>query len=227
MGSKPRGRPPKLNAEQIIDAALRIGLQNLTMTRLASELGTGMASLYHHVSGIDAVTAAVADRLIEDVDVMVSERDDGSLQTFLFAAGNGLRNMFLCAPGFAAIANRSPRLTGKILAVHEKGVSRLVDMGVDAGSAFLMIRVIADYVEASTAREDCWGAAGETTETIRANHQEAIDRGFPALIAAHAELDYDYLNKQFELGLRAMVTGLSEMAKNTQRGRATPPPIGV
>lgn len=209
MSTRTRGRPAKLDFDQIIEAALGLGLQNLTMTRLANRLGVGMATLYHHVSGIDAVTEAVADQLINDTDVMLSNSADPDLKSFLYEAGTRLREMFSAAPGFAAIANRSPRLRGRILAVHEKATAKLVELGLGPGQALMVIRVLADYIESSTARDDLWAAGENTKASLKQNHKDAHSRNFPFLQQAYAELGYDYLEDQFELGLRALSIGLA------------------
>ena len=55
--------------EDVVDAALRLldryGLADLTMRRLATELGVGPSALYHHFPAKQHLLAAVADTLLE------------------------------------------------------------------------------------------------------------------------------------------------------------------
>ena len=58
-----RGRPPKVGRDQIVDAAVRLGLDSFTMQGLADDLGVSPATLYSHVQGRDEVIALVESRL--------------------------------------------------------------------------------------------------------------------------------------------------------------------
>jgi AcrR family transcriptional regulator len=60
-------RNPRHDRDAVVDAALRIldewGLPELTMRRLAGELGVQPSALYHHVENKQKLLAAVADRI--------------------------------------------------------------------------------------------------------------------------------------------------------------------
>lgn len=58
-----RGRPPKVGRDQIVDVAVRLGLDSFTMQGLADELGVSPATLYSHVAGRDEVIALIGARL--------------------------------------------------------------------------------------------------------------------------------------------------------------------
>lgn len=66
--SKPRqsraGRPPRVNAQAIIGAALEIGLENVTLKQVADRLGVAMATLYRHVRNRDDMVRLAAFQLM-------------------------------------------------------------------------------------------------------------------------------------------------------------------
>jgi AcrR family transcriptional regulator len=68
-----RRRREPITREAIVDAALRLldqdGLDQLSMRRLADELGTGAASLYWHVGSKDGLLDLVLDRVIGELEV--------------------------------------------------------------------------------------------------------------------------------------------------------------
>jgi AcrR family transcriptional regulator len=68
-----RARRAPLDREQIVDTALAIldrdGLDELSMRRIADELGTGAASLYWHVDSKDELLDLVFDRVIGELRV--------------------------------------------------------------------------------------------------------------------------------------------------------------
>ncbi len=65
----PRGRPRKLEISQVIDAALAVGLQKLTMAAVAEKLGVAKAVLYGYVKDRDElvrIAAAKASRRLHN-----------------------------------------------------------------------------------------------------------------------------------------------------------------
>jgi AcrR family transcriptional regulator len=64
---RPRGRPPTLDREAVLDTALRLldaeGVEALTMRRLASELGVSAMAPYRHVASRDELLMVLVDRL--------------------------------------------------------------------------------------------------------------------------------------------------------------------
>jgi AcrR family transcriptional regulator len=65
--------PGTLSRERIVDVALQIaereGPEALSMRRIAAELGTGAMSLYNHVPDKAALLAAVAERVLAEVEL--------------------------------------------------------------------------------------------------------------------------------------------------------------
>ena len=75
-----RPRTPVLNRERIHQGALRIvdaeGLDGLSMRRLAAELGVRAPSLYGHVASKEDLLHAVANEVMDAVDVSAFESGD-------------------------------------------------------------------------------------------------------------------------------------------------------
>lgn len=71
--STPRSRKPALSQDLVVKTALEIlaekGLEALTMRRVATELGTGPASLYAHVANKDELTELMLDAVLADIPV--------------------------------------------------------------------------------------------------------------------------------------------------------------
>src|SRR5258708_11524452 len=59
-GVKPRGRPRQIDRERIVEAALDVGLESLTMRAVAERLGVHPSALNYHVSGRGELRRAVA-----------------------------------------------------------------------------------------------------------------------------------------------------------------------
>ena len=56
------GRPRRLTIHQLLDAALELGLDDLSMARLADRLGVGIATLYRQVGSRDELLRLAAAR---------------------------------------------------------------------------------------------------------------------------------------------------------------------
>ena len=61
------GRPRLLTHDEILDAAIEMGLETLTMKKLASELGVGTATLYQYFDSRRDLTRAAAVHALSDV----------------------------------------------------------------------------------------------------------------------------------------------------------------
>jgi AcrR family transcriptional regulator len=64
---RPRGRPPTIDREAVLDAAIRLldaeGAEALTMRRLAGELGVSAMAPYRHFDSKDELLMVLVDRL--------------------------------------------------------------------------------------------------------------------------------------------------------------------
>src|SRR3954447_8566004 len=65
--ARPRGRPPTIDRETVLDTAIRLldaeGVEALTMRRLASELGVSAMAPYRHFHSKDELLMVLVDRL--------------------------------------------------------------------------------------------------------------------------------------------------------------------
>ncbi len=64
--SRPLGRPSRITRGAIIEAALEIGLDDVTMTSVADRLGVSIAALYRHVRNRSELLRLVADAHLRD-----------------------------------------------------------------------------------------------------------------------------------------------------------------
>ncbi|SFF51076.1 transcriptional regulator, TetR family [Fontimonas thermophila] len=57
------GRPPRVSAQAIIEAAIAIGLEGVTLKQVADRLGVAVATLYRHVRNRDELVRLAAFRI--------------------------------------------------------------------------------------------------------------------------------------------------------------------
>ncbi|MGH9244885.1 MAG: TetR family transcriptional regulator [Acidimicrobiales bacterium] len=88
-------RRPRLNRRQVLEAALRLvdrdGLDELSMRKLAAELGVEAMSLYKHVANKDDLLAGLADLVWAEIAAAAPARDDWP--AWLRTVGHAVRDV--------------------------------------------------------------------------------------------------------------------------------------
>jgi AcrR family transcriptional regulator len=206
-GQKPkairRGRPPRINREQIATAALELGLQTFSMQAIADRLGVTPPALYTHVSGRDDVLELVAADLVGSFEVPVSA--DTDWRDWLEAFALEMRRHF-AAVGTALRINMD--LHGSLSPAHleatERGFRLLTDAGMTAADAGLAIWLVSRM--AMTAG----GADNTSVQMAMSEASRVIDRNaLPTMTAALDDLGAEPHLDTFEFDLRVLLDGLS------------------
>src|SRR5918997_6402491 len=72
-GVRRPGRRPRVNREQVLDAALRIadegGLAAVTMASVGARLGVEAMSLYRHIGNKEEMLDGLVDRVFSEIEV--------------------------------------------------------------------------------------------------------------------------------------------------------------
>lgn len=182
-----------------MQAALQIGLQNLTMRGLATTLGVGASTLYYHVGSLEELRGMVRDRLLAGLQLPAP---DVPWDEALLGTGRQLRGLFEAAPGLADAALADAEWSHVLLTLHEAACAQLRAAGFDAGAAWLAIRTVAEFVEGFVARQRARARAGFADLADLWPEAE-----HPNLVAARRALP-DPDEARFEFGLTCIIRGL-------------------
>lgn len=150
-----------LSRERIAQAALaRIeagGLADLSLRRLAADLGCEAMSLYHHVDGIEGVLDAVVDELF---DSLLRTAESGS---------DARRTLAAFADAYLALAEKSPNAfplvatrllhTPRALAAVGRVLGLLQTLGLTQRAALRQARVLAAYLNGAGLALAAWRLA--------------------------------------------------------------------
>ncbi|MCC2603140.1 TetR/AcrR family transcriptional regulator [Sphingopyxis yananensis] len=82
--ARARGRPRRLELDKIIDAALHIGLNKLTMASVAEHLGVGKAVLYGYVANREELVRIAASRASSRYAFPQDEHDHWAIWTLRY-----------------------------------------------------------------------------------------------------------------------------------------------
>ncbi|SHG60713.1 TetR/AcrR family transcriptional regulator [Streptoalloteichus hindustanus] len=155
------GRPPLVDRDAIIDAAIAVGFDRITSVAVAERLGVRQSTLYRHVATRDELVAAAVDRVVEKACWPVAGDD---WRAYLLAAGDALWRLFAAHPGLAeeVMTARVP-LTATVRRFDRMAVD-LLGMGFDPHEAVLAVDLVWDLATemAVSARRRAAGADPES-----------------------------------------------------------------
>src|ERR1700733_6296241 len=219
-----RSRGRGLSMEQICQAALKIvdenGLRELTMRRLADELGTGPASLYRHVSSRDDLLVEVADLVLGEL-----QRPDPGLhwREALEQLAHDLRRVLVGHRGLVVVSSNAPLLGPNAMRIRELFWSVMDRDGCEAEFAVRTYAAVMHFVVCSAIFSAGAAQRGNTAWSGEASSglDELLDllsaRRYPTVLKFSAYADKPDPEHDFSFGLSALINGLWQSQQSGDR----------
>jgi AcrR family transcriptional regulator len=171
-----------LDTDQVIDAAARIanneGVEAITLTRVANELGVRQPALYRHIDGYDALIRSLGLRGREILGTCLAEAAIGvSGDEAVRAVGRAWRKVVKDHPGLYAATDRCPCSGDTEL---EEAVERIVEViaqslaGFDLGAT--------DQVHAARSLRSAFHGFAHLESGDGHPHPEDLDDSFDELL---------------------------------------------
>jgi AcrR family transcriptional regulator len=210
--------------EDIGRAALKIvdeeGLRELTMRRLADELGTGPASLYRHVSSRDDLLVEVADLVLGELD----SPDPGlHWHDAVGQLAHALRKVLVGHRGLVVISSNAPLLGPNAMRVRELFWSVMDRDGCDPEFAVQTYAAVMHFVVCSAIFSAGIAQRGNTAwdQETSTGLNELLDllpsRRYPTVLKYSEYADKPDPEYDFSFGLRALLNGLSRSQQSGDR----------
>jgi TetR/AcrR family tetracycline transcriptional repressor len=207
--------------ELMIDTALRlldeVGLDGLTVRRLATELGVKSPSLYWHVRTKQELLDGMADAIIQAAG-MGPPLDDESWQEWLTRRARSYRREVLAHRDGARIVATAAWLSPATIRTFDEELSAMVRRGFTPALALHTIAAISRYVTGFVLQEQAARPPAEATSPPDPLHAVAalLDGGAEAtLLQAIRQSGPPLGEAAFEHGLRLLIDG-------TERALGTP-----
>jgi AcrR family transcriptional regulator len=229
-----KGPRPALSLERIVAAAVRVaatdGLQAVSMSRVAADLGVSTMSLYRYVGAKDELLALMADLTFEAPPAPRGPEEswrDGLARWAWTELATYRRN-----PWVLRIPISGPPVTPNAIAWLERGLGCLRDTGLGEDEKLSVILLLTGYVrnqgtlQADIAAAQAAGATPPDPEMMgsygRLLARLTDPERFPALHAVIAagvfdepdEADYD-----FRFGLERVLDGIETLIEKRRTGR--------
>jgi AcrR family transcriptional regulator len=204
--SKRRSRRP-LDRDAILAAAValvdRQGLAALNMRALASELGVGTMSLYHHVPNREALLDGLVEVLLGGIEV--PDPDSGTWDQRASRMARSLRAVAMRHPNCIPLLVTRPFATEGSLGPCEAAFGILAEAGLEPEHALVAFRTILAYVLGFVTMESSgfFGGVGPYCDA-----DTLLELGLPNLarMAPHM-VDRD-VDAEFDAGLRVVEQGI-------------------
>ncbi|MEE6138100.1 TetR/AcrR family transcriptional regulator C-terminal domain-containing protein [Mycobacterium sp. 050128] len=214
MTDQARRRWGSLSREAVVDGALELvdteGLEALSMPRLARHLGTGVMTLYGHVTNKADLIDAMAERVLADLDTVEGRPDewDRALAEHM----RRLRQVVLRHPSLGAVLAARGLATPSVLRDLEAGLGLLRSAGFDPRVAVHIYYGLLTYTLGFLAWE-IPRVHRQPEATYREQWQSALAglpaAEYPALHELADELPDAASENQFEAGLCALLRGFT------------------
>jgi AcrR family transcriptional regulator len=212
--ASPRRRRGSLTREQVVEAALSLadaqGLEALSMPSLAQRLECGVMTLYGYIDNKEDLLDAIALRGLADLRLPRPLPESG--HGILLAWGRALRATLLEHPSMALIFLSRAVIGPGIFRGIESIVGALARAGVPAATGVHAVYAVLIYTtgfvswelpRAVRQSQDVYAAAW------RREFAALSPEDFPVTASIAEELPQLATLAQFELGLQALVTGLT------------------
>lgn len=200
-----RGRPPKINQDRIIEAAISLGLDSFTMQGIAEHLGVTAPALYSHVAGreevLELVNVALRGRVAAAADPAATWDE------WLTAFGRGVRRHLASSVSTLMEDFRVPGPPDRV-AVGERGLQLLIDEGLSPAEAayavWLVFRVAITAGPEGTS--SFTGFLGEAAEMLAPGRAAEL----PATSSVHRALAGPAPHDSFEFDLSVVLAGIAQ-----------------
>ncbi|HEX2192308.1 MAG TPA: TetR/AcrR family transcriptional regulator C-terminal domain-containing protein [Acidimicrobiales bacterium] len=200
-----RSRRP-LDRESILAAAValvdREGLGALNMRALASGLGVGTMSLYHHVPNKEALLDGVVEAVMAEMEV--PDPESGPWEERASRMARSLRAVAMRHPGCIPLLVTRPFATGPSLGPCEAAFGILAEAGLDPEHALIAFRTILAYVLGFVTMESAGFFGGVGPEYDR---DALLELGLPNLARLVPHLAGRDVDADFDAGLQIVEQG--------------------
>lgn len=219
LASRPRGRPRQIDRQRIVEAALELGLENLTMRRVAAHLGVHPSALNYHVPSRDALLEAVAEAVLEiAIDDSWTPADDAPWQDWVRAFAVELRRILRAHTPLATYFRFPTGPGAGGLEQFDRFLGSLFAAGFDEPAVALATTYLAQAVFMSV-RDELMSTDGRHPQDVE--FERSLDtvpddqlRNIRRLLAAGGHGDAD---EQFAFNLDCVVIALEEQLNRSKR----------
>jgi AcrR family transcriptional regulator len=138
-GTRRPGRRPMLSREAIIDSAIEVGFDKITLVEMAQRLGVKHSTLYRYFSTRDELVLAAVDRVVSRVEWPAPVSD---WREYLTDTAFAAWRLYSTHPGLAEIVMVLPALPEAVASNYNRIAVDLLDLGFQPVDAVTVVDVV-------------------------------------------------------------------------------------
>ena len=204
-----------LSRELLVETGLRlldeVGLEGLTVRRLATELGVQSPALYWHIKTKQELLDGMANAIILAAG-MGPPRVGESWQEWLGRRARAYRKSLLSHRDGARVVASARRLSAAVLHFEEE-LAAMVAVGFTPVLAFRTISALSHYINGFVLQEQAGVGPGDPGDV-------ELLASLPTLLAAVREGGSPHGDASFEHGLAALIAGTQAALTAADPGRS-------
>ena len=218
---RPTGPRPGFSRDDVVDAALELGIADFTLTAVAKRMGVAASGLYRTISSREDLLAACLERIAAEADIpSAGESWPDAVRAHVEAVWGMLERH----PGLAGVIMGVPWAHQLFAGPVVKACQCLVDGGLGAEEAGVVLDFVGDTVISTHAQIEVMRSPvaraerGASTGLEEASRFATTSRA-PALPEAltpnESWLDRGGLDRKIEIIIRGVAAGLAPSATDT------------
>lgn len=211
---RPTGPKPGFSRDDVVDAALELGIADFTLTAVAKRMGVAVSGLYRTISSREDLLAACLERIAAEADIPPAGE---SWPDAVRAHVEAIWGMLERHPGLAGVIMGVPWAHQLFAAPVNRACQILVDGGLRTEEAGVVLDFVGDTVISTHAQIEVMrspvdhAGRGDSTGLEEASRFAATSRT-PALPEAltpnESWLDRGGLDRKIEIIIRGVAAGL-------------------
>ena len=221
---RPTGPRPGFSRDDVVDAALELGIADFTLTAVAKRMGVAASGLYRTISSREDLLAACLERIAAEVDVPAAGR---RWPDAVRAHAEAIWAMLERYPGLAGVIMGVPWAHQLFAAPVAQACQVLVDGGLGVEEAGVVLDFVGDTVISTHAQIEVMrspvartgrGASTGLEEASRFATATQVPDLPEALTPNESWLDRGGLDRKIEIIIRGVAAGLPADGDGTVDG---------
>ena len=214
---RPTGPRPGFSRDDVVDAALEIGIAEFTLTAVAKHLGVAVSGLYRTISSREDLLAACLERIAAEVETPGAGR---RWPDAVRAHAEAIWAMLERYPGLAGVIMGVPWAHQLFAAPVAQACQVLVDGGPGVEEAGVVLHAQIEVMRSPAAPSGLGGPTGleETSRFAAAAGNPPLPE---ALTPNESWLERGGLDRKIEIIIRGVAVGLPPSATDTGRQRTS------
>ncbi|RZV42819.1 MAG: TetR/AcrR family transcriptional regulator [Acidimicrobiales bacterium] len=215
---KERGGKPVLTLDHIVETALGMadeqGIAQLSMRKLATELGAGVMSLYYYVADKDTLVEALVDRVASEVELETTGDWTAAARQLAVATHEALLRHPWAIPEWSTVWPGPYRF-----ALTEQLLEVLAGAQLPPDVADLGFHALTNHIQGFARQRVAYGDTQTDTEEMRNRVQGLLTQGDYPRVAEHVRYHVEGHGNHDEFGyvLDLILDGLARSKADCQQ----------